>query len=285
MRARLPEWLKARAPGSPDYIQLKGLVKNLQLHTVCESAICPNIGECWGHGTATFMILGDTCTRRCGFCAIITGRPVVVDWGEPLRVAEAIRSLGLRHAVITSVARDELQDGGAAIFAATIRAIRRLCSGTSVEVLIPDFKGDTQSLQYVMEAQPDILNHNIETVERLSPFIRPQARYRRSLDLLKQAKGYGTSLTKSGMMLGVGEVMEEVEQSMADLREVGCDILTIGQYLRPSQDHLPVVKYYPPEEFLRLKHFGLTMGFTHVESGPLVRSSYHAADQVMHVTR
>jgi lipoic acid synthetase len=226
------------------------------------------------------MILGDVCTRRCGFCAITTGRPIAVDWGEPLRVAEAIKALGLRHAVITSVARDELLDGGAAIFAATIRAIRRLCPETSVEVLIPDFKGDPEALRRVMDARPDILNHNIETVERLSPLVRPQARYRRSLDLLKRAKGYGTSLTKSGMMLGVGETIEEVEQSMADLREVGCDILTIGQYLRPSHDHLPVVTYYPPEEFLRLKRVGLSMGFTHVESGPLVRSSYHAEDQV-----
>ncbi|MBI4531257.1 MAG: lipoyl synthase [Candidatus Latescibacteria bacterium] len=280
MHERRPDWLKARAPGSPNYIRLKGLVKQLQLHTVCESAICPNVGECWGHGTATFMILGDVCTRRCGFCAITTGRPMMVDWGEPMRVAEAVKALGLRHAVITSVARDELRDGGAAIFAATIRAIRRLCLGTSVEVLIPDFKGDPEALRCVMEARPDILNHNIETVERLSPLVRPQARYHRSLELLKRAKGYGTSLTKSGVMLGVGETIEEVEQSMADLREVGCDILTIGQYLRPSQDHLPVVTYHPPEEFLRLKNIGLSMGFTHVESGPLVRSSYHAEDQV-----
>jgi len=205
---------------------------------------------------------------------------MVVDWGEPMRVAEAVKTLGLRHAVITSVARDELRDGGAAIFAATIRAIRRLCPGTSVEVLIPDFKGDPEALRCVMEARPDILNHNIETVERLSPLVRPQARYHRSLELLKRAKGYGTSLTKSGMMLGVGETIGEVERSMADLREVGCDILTIGQYLRPSHDHLPVVMYHPPEEFLKLKNIGLSMGFTHVESGPLVRSSYHAEDQV-----
>ena len=204
----------------------------------------------------------------------------MVDWGEPRRVAEAVKSLGLRHAVITSVARDELPDGGAVIFAVTIRAIRHLCPETSVEVLIPDFKGDPESLRSVMEVRPDILNHNIETVERLSPTVRPQAKYHRSLDLLRRAKSYGTSLTKSGMMLGVGETVKEVERSMADLREVGCDILTIGQYLRPSQDHLPVVHYYLPEEFQRLKDVGLAMGFTHVESGPLVRSSYHAADQV-----
>ncbi len=278
---RLPKWLKVKGPGSPGYIELKSLVKKLNLNTVCESALCPNIGECWGSGTATFMILGDICTRSCGFCAIATGRPQNLDLQEPERVAKAVEALGLRHAVITSVNRDELEDGGANIFAETIRRIRLYCSQTSVEVLIPDFEGDGAALCTVMEAKPDILNHNIETVPRLYYRVRPQAKYHRSIELIRKAKQFGGAITKSGMMLGVGEEKDEVYGCMRDLVDAECDILTLGQYLRPSPRHIPIVRFYHPEEFEEFKRAGHQMGFSHVESGPLVRSSYHAADQVV----
>ncbi len=277
---RLPRWLKARAPGSPDYIDLKNLVAGLELNTVCESARCPNIGECWSHRTATFMILGDVCTRSCGFCAIKTGRPGIVDEGEPERVAEAVAQLELRHAVITSVNRDELPDGGARIFARTIDALHDRCPQTTIEVLIPDFKGDWEALKTVMDAGPDILNHNVETVPRLYPKMRPQARYSRSLELLERAGTMSPAPTKSGIMLGAGETAEEVEQTLGDLAAVHCDILTIGQYLSPSGRHVQVERFIPPEEFDHWRNCALDLGFRHVESGPLVRSSYHAERQV-----
>jgi len=277
---RRPPWLRVRAPGGPNYRDLRGLVERLRLHTVCESARCPNIGDCWERRTATFMILGDVCTRSCGFCAIKTGRPDALDLEEPARVAEAVASLGLRHAVITSVNRDELADGGAAIFAETIRRIREQCSGTTIEVLIPDFRGAWWALDQVMDARPDILNHNMESIARLYRVVRPQARYARSLELLRRAKEQAPEvLTKSGMMLGVGEETDEIIASMHDLRSVDCDILTLGQYLRPSLEHIPVRRYVPPAEFEELKRIGREMGFRHVESGPLVRSSYHADEQ------
>jgi lipoic acid synthetase len=277
---RLPRWLKAKAPGSPGYLELKRLVKDLDLNTVCQSAHCPNIGECWESGTATFMILGDVCTRSCGFCAIKTGRPQWLDDGEPERVAEAISRLELRHAVITSVNRDELPDGGADIFARTIRAVHALCPDTSVEVLIPDFQGNWDALELVLTAQPEILNHNIETVPRLYHIMRPQARYERSLELLDRALRLGPAPTKSGMMLGAGERRSETQQSIRDLADVGCSILTLGQYLSPSSQHVPVDRYVHPDEFVELRDFALGLGFRHVESGPMVRSSYHAERQV-----
>jgi lipoic acid synthetase len=276
-----PEWLKVRAPGGPQYRALKGLVADLRLNTVCESARCPNIGDCWERRSATFMILGDVCTRSCGFCAIKTGRPEELDREEPERVAEAIEQLGLRFAVITSVNRDELADGGAEIFAATIRAIRRRCPGTGIEVLIPDFEGNWDALAAVIEAGPDILNHNLESIERLYRIVRPQAKYQRSLELLRRARALAPGVvTKSGMMLGVGEELDEIRAAMRDLRAVDCDVLTLGQYLRPSLQHIPIVRYVSPAEFRRLREDGLAMGFRHVESGPLVRSSYHADEQV-----
>ena len=256
-------------------------MRGLNLHTVCESARCPNIGECWNSGTATFMILGDVCTRSCGFCAVKTGRPEGLDTEEPQRVAEAVQTMGLRHAVVTSVNRDELPDGGARIFAETICAIRRLCQNTKVEVLIPDFQGNWRALRVVIEAAPDILNHNVETVPRLYKTMRPQAKYDRSLSLLKRAKAMeGDMPTKSGIMVGAGETSAEVRQTIRDIADCKTDILTIGQYLQPSDQHVPVARFYHPDEFLDLKQFALTLGFRHVESGPLVRSSYHAADQV-----
>ena len=280
-RRRLPEWFRVPAPGSAGYRALKDLMRGLNLHTVCESARCPNIGECWNSGTATFMILGDVCTRSCGFCAVKTGRPEGLDTEEPQRVAEAVQTMGLRHAVVTSVNRDELPDGGARIFAETICAIRRLCQNTKVEVLIPDFQGNWQALRVVTEAAPDILNHNVETVPRLYKTMRPQAKYGRSLALLKRAKAMeGDMPTKSGIMVGAGETSAEVRQTIRDIADCKTDILTIGQYLQPSDQHVPVVRFYHPDEFLDLKQFALTLGFRHVESGPLVRSSYHAADQV-----
>lgn len=277
---RLPRWLKAKAPGSPGYLALKRLVKGLELNTVCESAHCPNIGECWGSGTATFMILGDVCTRSCGFCAIKTGRPQWLDEGEPERVAEAISKLDLRHAVITSVNRDELPDGGAQIFARTIQAVHGRCPNTSIEVLIPDFQGDWDALAHVLAAGPEILNHNLETVPRLYRIMRPQARYDRSLELLDRARQLGPAPTKSGMMLGAGETRLETQQSIRDLAEVGCGILTLGQYLSPSDEHVPVDRFVHPDEFVELREFSLDLGFRHVESGPMVRSSYHAQNQV-----
>ncbi len=277
-RSRRPEWLKAKIPGGENYARLKSIIGAQALHTVCEEARCPNMGECWNAGTATFMILGDVCTRSCGFCAVKTGRPVGLDADEPRRVAEAIRLLGLRHAVITSVNRDELYDGGAQIFAETIRRSRELSPATKIEVLIPDFKGDEFALDIVLGALPDILNHNTETVPRLYPTVRPQAHYERTLQLLHRAKRRGF-VTKTGLMLGIGERQEEVVSVMEDLRNVHCDILTLGQYLQPTGEHLPVDRFVHPDEFAALKESGLRMGFRHVESGPLVRSSYHAEGQ------
>ena len=275
---RRPEWLKVRLPQGDGYSRIRSLVEKHQLHTVCESARCPNLAECWNAGTATFMILGDICTRSCGFCAVTTGKPLGLDLGEPVRLARAIHTLGVRHAVITSVNRDELPDGGAAIFAACTREVRARVPCT-VEVLIPDFKGDRAALQIVLDARPDILNHNTETVPRLYRQVRPGARFERSLELLGRAH-QGGLLTKSGIMVGLGETWEEVLETMARIRAVGTDILTVGQYLRPSPQHLPLQRYYTPEEFARLRAEGLALGYAHVESGPLVRSSYHAEEQI-----
>ena len=278
---RRPEWLRVRLPGGPNYTELKGIMRGLELHTVCEEARCPNIGECWEARTATFMILGDTCTRACGFCAVKTGRPDVLDLGEPIRVAEAVERMGLKHAVITSVNRDELEDGGASIFAGTIRQIRKRTPECGIEVLIPDFMGDEAALTTVMHARPDILNHNIETVPRLYPQVRPKGRFPRSLELLQRAKRIDASVfTKSGIMVGLGEELDEVVQVFQDLRAHDVEILTVGQYLRPTANHLPIARYVTPDEFAALKTEALRLGFRHVESGPLVRSSYHAANQV-----
>lgn len=277
---RKPDWLKVRVPQGENYMELKRIMRGLGLNTVCEEALCPNIGECWNHRTATFLILGDICTRACGFCNITTGRPVGLDWAEPLRVARAVQAMGLRHAVITSVNRDDLEDGGAAVFAATVRAIRRLVPGCSVEVLIPDFQGSWEALKVVMEAGPDILNHNVETVPRLYRRVRPRAVYSRSLELLRRAKDMAPGgVTKSGIMVGLGETVDEILETMRDIRAASVDILTIGQYLRPSKNNLPVERYYSPEEFRFFREQGMRMGFCHVESGPLVRSSYHAREQ------
>ncbi len=275
---RRPSWLKAKIPLGEKYAHLKGLVDRHKLHTVCEEARCPNMGECWNNGTATFMILGDVCTRSCGFCAVKTGRPPELDAQEPSRVAEAVQRLGIRHAVITSVNRDELYDGGAQIFAETIRQVRALNPGTKIEVLIPDFKGEEFALGIVLDAFPDILNHNTETVPRLYPTVRPQAQYARSLELLDRAKRRGF-VTKTGLMLGLGDDLSEVREVMRDLCAIRCDILTLGQYLQPTKDHLPVVRFVHPDEFRMLKEEGLRIGFRYVESGPLVRSSYHAERQ------
>jgi lipoic acid synthetase len=278
LNPRKPAWLRARIPGGPVYQETRDIVRTHRLHTVCESAQCPNLGECWSRKTATIMILGDICTRSCGFCAVKTGRPTELDWEEPERVAEAIRLMDLRHAVITSVARDELADGGAAVWAATIRAVRRVNPRTKIEVLIPDFKGRWQDLETVLEAGPDILNHNVETVPRLHRHVRPQAKYERSLEMLRRAKQAGF-VTKSGLMLGIGEEEEEIEATLRDLSADELDILTLGQYLRPSAQHLPVKRWVTPEEFAAWKEFGLGLGFGVVESGALVRSSYHADEQ------
>ncbi len=280
---RKPPWLTVKWQQGENYRDLKGLMRGLGLHTVCEEAHCPNISECWEHRTATFLIMGDTCTRSCGFCAIKTGRPSVLDRQEPEKVARAIEALQLQHAVITSVNRDELEDGGAEIFAEVIRLTREYVPGCGIEVLIPDFKGVWWALQRVMDARPSILNHNIETVPRLYYIVRPQAKYERSLELLKKAREMdpaSTSYTKSGFMLGLGEEWDEVVQTLHDLRAHEVDIVTVGQYLRPSFRHLPVMKYYTPAEFKELKDLALGLGFKHVESGPLVRSSYHAHEQV-----
>ncbi|HLI03402.1 MAG TPA: lipoyl synthase, partial [Terracidiphilus sp.] len=278
--ASKPEWLKARAPVGDNYHDLKTLARRLELHTVCESAHCPNIGECWNHRTATFMLLGDLCTRRCGFCAVPKGRPQPIDFDEPRRVAEAVARLALKFAVVTSVNRDDDNLGGARVFADTIREIRRRVPGCRVEVLIPDFQGLDEPLQIVMDAEPDILNHNTETVPRLYRVARSGARYERTLRLLERAKQMKPAIpTKSGVMVGLGESTDELLQVFRDLAAHKVDILTIGQYLRPSKDHLPVARLYPPEEFRFLKEECLKMGFRHVESGPLVRSSYHAHEQ------
>jgi len=278
-RPRLPSWFKVKATTGPDYLDIKQTMERLKLHTICEEARCPNRWECWNARTATFLILGDICTRRCHYCSVETGRPDALDHEEPLRVARAVEALGLRHAVITSVNRDELPDGGATVFAETIRQTRRLTPDCTIEVLIPDFEGNDAALATVCSERPEILNHNIETVRRLFPSIRPQGRYQRSIELLGKAKQQGMT-TKSGLILGMGETMDEAREVMHDLRAVGCDIITIGQYLQPTRDHLPVARFYDPSEFAMLKEQGLKMGFSHVESGPLVRSSYHAEQQV-----
>jgi lipoic acid synthetase len=272
-----PKWLRAPAPAGQNYRELKELMDRLGLHTVCESAACPNVGECWNRRTATFMILGNVCTRRCGFCAVQKGIPLEVDYDEPRRVAEAASLMGLRHAVVTSVNRDDRKDGGAELFSLTIHAIRERIPGCRVEVLIPDFQGSMEALGIVMDARPDVLNHNTETVPRLYRQVRLGARYERSLNLLSRAKHLSPETpTKSGLMLGLGENRDEVLAVMRDLREAQVDILTVGQYLSPSARHLPVMRYVPPEEFAEFQEDGLAMGFFHVEAGPLVRSSYHA---------
>ncbi len=280
IREPKPPWLKVRFPAGENYQRIQELMRGQTLHTVCEEARCPNIGECWSRGTATFMILGDTCTRSCGFCAVKTGRPGALDTAEPARVALAIQSMALRHAVITSVNRDELEDGGAAIFAETISWTRRLSPQTTIEVLIPDFKGNWDALATVCAAAPEILNHNTETVPRLYSVVRPQAIYERSLELLRRAKALDpAALTKSGVMVGLGETREELLEVFAGLAAQGVDILTVGQYLRPTPDHLPIARYWHPDEFVSLKEAALALGFRHVEAGPLVRSSYHAEEQ------
>ncbi|HUS07918.1 MAG TPA: lipoyl synthase [Bryobacteraceae bacterium] len=276
-KSERPSWLRAPAPVGENYRELKRLVTDLKLHTVCDSAACPNIGECWNRRTATFMILGNVCTRRCGFCAVQKGAPLEVDYDEPRRVAEACAALGLKYAVVTSVNRDDRTDGGAELFALTIRAIRERIPGCRVEVLVPDFQGSQSAMEIVMEAAPDVLNHNTETVPRLYRMVRLGARYERSLEMLAYAKQLRPQIpTKSGLMLGLGETMEEVLAVMQDLHRHSVDILTLGQYLRPSPKHLPVIRHVPPAEFDELKKAGYAMGFSHVEAGPLVRSSYHA---------
>jgi lipoic acid synthetase len=276
-----PEWLRAPAPVGQNYRELKTLITGLKLHTVCESAACPNVGECWNKRTATFMILGNVCTRRCGFCAVQKGGPLPVDYDEPRRVAEACAIMGLKFAVVTSVNRDDRKDGGAELFALTIRAIRERIPGCGVEVLIPDFQGSHAAMDVVLEAAPDVLNHNTETVPRLYRQVRLGARYDRSLDILAYAKRVRPDIpSKSGIMLGLGETLDEVRQVMRDLRAHSVDILTVGQYLRPSPKHLPIIRYVTLPEFAELKRYGCELGFRHVESGPLVRSSYHASEAV-----
>jgi lipoic acid synthetase len=278
---RRPSWIRVRAPSGETYQQLQELMRAKALHTVCEEAMCPNMGECWGSGTATFLLLGDVCTRTCGFCDIQRGKPSPLDWLEPERVAQAVKAMQLLHAVITSVNRDDRRDGGAPIFAMVIRRIRELQPGCSIEVLIPDFKGSVEALKIVMDAHPEILNHNVETVPRLFKRVQPQDRYAWSAAILSNAKKLDPeALTKSGIMVGLGETLEEVKAVMRDQRSWGVDILTVGQYLQPSKQHLPIERYYLPEEFAELKEYGLQIGFRWVESGPLVRSSYHAAEQV-----
>lgn len=280
--ARRPEWLKVRLPTGPTFHALVRIMRTQALHTVCEEARCPNIGDCWERRTATFLILGNVCTRHCAYCAIAHGLPTELDAQEPERVAAAVAALGLRHAVITSVDRDDLRDGGAGMFARTVRLIRARVPGCTVEILIPDFKGDPDALRTVLDAEPDILNHNIETVPRLFRAVRRGGSYERSLELLDRAKRWARrGLTKTGMMVGLGETWEEILATMRDLRAVGCDILTIGQYLSPGKDYWPIARYYHPQEFAALRSEGLALGFRHVESGPLVRSSYHADEQVV----
>ena len=280
VRQPKPSWLRARAPSGENFHNLKRLARGLDLHTVCESAQCPNIGECWNHGTATFMLLGNICTRRCGFCAVPKGRPQAIDWDEPVRVAEAVATLGLRHAVVTSVNRDDDNIGGARIFAETIRQIRAMSPACRIEVLIPDFQGIDEALQIVLDASPDVLNHNTETVPRLYRAVRSGARYERTLRLLENARKLSPDIvTKSGVMVGLGETSAELIDVFRDLGSRGVGILTIGQYLRPSRDHLPIARFYTPAEFDFLKEAALEFGFRHVESGPMVRSSYHAHEQ------
>ena len=277
---RLPEWFKVRMPGGPNYLRLQDMLRSEQLHTVCEEAHCPNIGECWERGTATFMILGDICTRACSYCAVTTGTPVGLDLEEPVRLAETVERMGLNYAVITSVNRDDLPDGGAFIFAQCVRQIRRRLPECRVELLIPDFEGNWDALATVMESSPDTLNHNIETVRRVFSRVRPRGDYDQSLELLQRTRDMNEdAVTKSGMMVGLGETWDEIEETMRDLRSVDCNLLTIGQYLRPSAKHTPLVKWYTPSEFDELRVLGEELGFDHVASGPLVRSSYHADEQ------
>lgn len=281
MENRKPKWLRAKLPTSPAYLQVRNIVNKNELHTVCQSAQCPNMGECWSRGTATLMILGNVCTRACTFCAVQTGKPTELDLAEPVRVAEAVARMGLRHCVITSVARDDLKDGGANIWARTICAIRNRCPETAIEVLTPDFLGSVESLDIVLDAHPDIFNHNLETIERLQKPIRRTAMYDRSLQVLRHA-GERSFTTKSGLMLGIGEKPKEIGKALEDLREVGVNILTLGQYLQPTSDHTPVSRWVTPEEFEDWRKFSLEIGFDVVESGPLVRSSYHAEEQSEH---
>jgi lipoic acid synthetase len=283
---RRPPWIKVRAPSGENYEMVRGMIRGKSLHTVCEEAMCPNIGECWGRGTATFLMMGDTCTRSCGFCDIKTGRPSPLDWQEPIRVAEAVRAMNLRHVVITSVNRDERPDGGAPIFAMVIRRIRKVQPGCSIEVLIPDFKGNHDALKVVMDAQPEILNHNVETVPRLFRKVQPQDHYEWAMTTLRNAKELDPLvLTKSGIMVGLGETFDEVVEVMRDLAALKVDILTIGQYLQPSKKHLPIERYYEPQEFDELKRIALELGFKWAESGPLVRSSYRAETQVRELSK
>ncbi|MCP5101482.1 MAG: lipoyl synthase [Chloroflexi bacterium] len=285
-RQRKPEWLRVPLPSGENYTQLKQLMRKKSLHTVCEEARCPNIGECWGAGTATFLILGDVCTRSCGFCDIKTGRPSPIDWQEPERVAQAVKAMNLKHVVITSVNRDERKDGGAPIFAGCIERIREVQPGCTIEVLIPDFKGDIDALKIVMDAHPEILNHNIETVPRLFKKVQPQDKYEWALTTLSNARQLDPkALTKSGIMVGLGEEPDEVIAVMKDLRECGVSILTIGQYLQPSNNHLEMSRYYHPDEFAEFRRIGVEMGYKWVESGPLVRSSYHAHEQLDELLR
>lgn len=283
MTMRKPQWLRAKLPSGNEYGAVRKLVDDNQLHTVCQSAQCPNMGECWSRGTATVMILGNVCTRSCNFCAIQTGKPTELDIGEPARVADAVAKMKLKHCVVTSVTRDELKDGGSGAWAATIRAIRHRNPGTAIEVLTPDFRGNTEQLDVVLDAEPDIFNHNIETVERLQKPVRVQARYERSLKILEHAAKRGF-VTKSGLMLGLGEEKEEIAAALQRLRDIDVKILTLGQYLQPTQKHLPVTRWVTPEEFAEWKEYSLSIGFTMVESGPLVRSSYHADEQSAHFT-
>jgi lipoyl synthase len=285
-QARKPEWLKVRVPTGENYFELKQLMRGLGLHTVCESARCPNVGECWAHRTATFMILGDLCTRRCGFCAVPKGLPQgELDWEEPDRVAQAASQMGLKYVVVTSVDRDDLKDGGATIFAGTIEALRQRLVDCQVEVLIPDFRGSDEALEIVLRARPDVLNHNLETVPRFYPVARRGSRYERSLRLLRRSREIAPAIpTKSGLMVGLGETFEEMLAVLKDLSGVGVDIVTIGQYLRPSGEQLPVARFYSPQEFSALKQEGRRLGIRHVESGPLVRSSYHAYEQTQQLS-
>jgi len=279
-KIKKPDWLRVKLPLGESYKHVRGLVDDHKLHTICESGNCPNMGECWGEGTATFMILGNVCTRSCGFCAVATGRPDPVDWDEPQRVAEAIHLMKVKHAVITSVDRDELKDGGSIIWQNTIKAVKALNPETTLETLIPDFRGIQEQVERIIDAAPEVVSHNMETVERLSKQVRIQAKYRRSLDVLKSLKEGGMR-TKTGIMLGLGETKEEVIKSMEDLVAVGCDVLTVGQYLQPTVKHLPVQRFAHPDEFAELKEIGYILGFDYVESGPLVRSSYHSEKHVL----
>lgn len=279
-RTKKPDWLRVKLPIGENYKHVRGLVDTHKLHTICESGNCPNMGECWGAGTATFMILGNICTRSCGFCSVATGRPLSVDWDEPQRVAEAIHLMKVKHAVITSVDRDELPDGGSTVWYNTIRAVKQLNPDTTLETLIPDFKGKKEDVQRIIEAAPEVVSHNIETVERLTRQVRIQAKYWRSMEVIRTLKAGGMR-TKSGIMLGLGEEREEVQQTLRDLKENGCDVVTIGQYLQPTKKHLPVHRFVHPDEFASLREYGYEIGLDYVESGPLVRSSYHSEKHVI----